>query len=229
MRSRSHLLHDPSTLDLPHRPPQTPSVDILVAAYHPEVRAALQAHLSAGGVGTAVEIDSAGSLERALAELSEPLVIAGVRWPETAPFLDRGRRHEVPVALLLEEEFLDAGHAAFRAGAAALLPWPIESATLACALESLACGFRLIPRHSLTAAGVAPAAIAAAPLAPLSPRERDLLELVAAGLSNKGIARRLDLSINTVKYHLASIFGKLGARTRTEAVSEAARRGELTL
>ena len=63
----------------------------------------------------------------------------------------------------------------------------------------------------------------------LSTRERELLELVASGLTNKSIARRLDLSINTVKYHLASIFAKLDARTRAEAVSEAARRGELML
>jgi DNA-binding NarL/FixJ family response regulator len=204
-------------------------VDILVAAYHPEVRAALQRQLNAGGVSTALEIDSAAALERALVELTEPLVIAGVRWPETAPFLDRGRRHEVPVALLLEEEFLDAGHAAFRGGAAALLPWPIGSATLARALESLACGFRLIPRHSPGPGNAPSAAMAPASFAPLSPRERDLLELVAAGLSNKGIARNLDLSINTVKYHLASIFEKLGVRTRAEAVSEAARRGDLML
>ena len=200
-----------------------------MAAYHPEVRAALQRHLNAGGVGAAVEIDSAAALERALLELAEPLVITGVRWPETAPFLDRGRRHEVPVALLLEGELLDAEHAAFRGGAAALLPWPIESAALTRALDSVACGFRLVPRHASTPGAVAAYGVAPASFVALSPRERDLLELVAAGLSNKGIARRLDLSINTVKYHLASIFGKLGARTRAEAVSEAARRGELML
>jgi DNA-binding NarL/FixJ family response regulator len=52
---------------------------------------------------------------------------------------------------------------------------------------------------------------------------------VAAGLGNKAIARRLALSVNTVKYHLASIFTKLDARSRVEAVSAAARRGELML
>jgi DNA-binding NarL/FixJ family response regulator len=200
-------------------------VDILVAAFQPEVRAALQRHLNAGGVSTARVIDSAAGLERALADVSEPLLIAGVRWPETAPFLVRGRRHQVPVALLLEEGFLDARHAAFRGGAAALLPWPIPSAALAHALASIACGFRVVPRMESRAHDAAPLAS----LASLSPRERDLLELVAAGLSNKAIARRLGLSINTVKYHLASIFAKLDARSRAEAVSEAARRGELML
>jgi DNA-binding NarL/FixJ family response regulator len=200
-------------------------VDILVAAFHPEVRGALHRHLTAGGISAALEIDSAAALERALTDFAEPLVIAGLRWPETAPFLARGMRREVPVALLLEETSLDARHAAFRAGATALLPWPVPATALARALESIACGFRLLPqRPSFTPGG----ALRVSPAA-LSSRERELLELVASGLTNKSIARRLDLSVNTVKYHLASIFAKLDARTRAEAVSEAARRGELML
>jgi DNA-binding NarL/FixJ family response regulator len=203
-------------------------VDILVAAFHPEVRAALQRHLNAGGISAALEIDSAAALGSALTDFAEPLVITGLRWPESAPFLERGRRHDVPVAVLLEEDSLDAGHPAFRAGAVALLPWPMSSAALTRAIESLGYGFRLLPRQSsVSAVPRGPALLAS--LAPLSPRERELLELVASGLTNKSIARRLDLSINTVKYHLASIFAKLDARTRAEAVSEAARRGELML
>jgi DNA-binding NarL/FixJ family response regulator len=205
-------------------------VDILVAAFQPEVRAALHRQLSAGGISAAVEIDSAPALQSALADLGEPLVIAGLRWPETAPFLAAGRIHEVPVALLLEEGCLDARHAAFRAGATALLPWPIPFAALARALESVACGFRLLPaRPARPALAAAPASAQSVPPAGLSLRERELLELVASGLTNKSIARRLGLSINTVKYHLASIFAKLDARTRAEAVSAAARRGELML
>jgi len=195
-------------------------VDIIVAAFQPQVRAALQSQLSEGGLTSAVEIDSPATLAPALAELTEPLVVAGVNWPETAPFLRRATGHEVPVALLLEEELLDARHAAFRAGAAALLPWPLASA-----LEAVGHGFRLLPQRSAPAARAAPTV----GLTSLSPRELELIELVAAGLSNKGIARRLGLSVNTVKYHLASAFTKLEARTRAEAVSAAARRGELML
>jgi two-component system, NarL family, nitrate/nitrite response regulator NarL len=213
------------TLDLAARPPKSAIVDILVAAFHPEVRGALQRRLRAGGMSAALEVDSAAGLERALTDCAEPLVLSGLHWPETAPFLATGRSHEAPVALLLEEPWLDARHAAFRAGAAALLPWPIPVTALPRALESIACGFRLLPRRPSLAPGAAPRLSAAA----LSTRERELLELVASGLTNKSIARRLDLSINTVKYHLASIFAKLDARTRAEAVSEAARRGELML
>jgi DNA-binding CsgD family transcriptional regulator len=52
----------------------------------------------------------------------------------------------------------------------------------------------------------------------LTPRERDVLALLADGLRNRDIASRLGVSEHTVKFHLASIFGKLGAATRTEAV-----------
>lgn len=63
----------------------------------------------------------------------------------------------------------------------------------------------------------------------LTDREREVLEWVAAGISNKGIARRLGLSPNTVKFHIATLLAKLGASTRAEAVAAAARRGELSL
>src|SRR5881409_3325763 len=52
----------------------------------------------------------------------------------------------------------------------------------------------------------------------LTPREVEVLELLAEGLPNKGIARRLDISDQTVKFHVASIYGKLGASNRTDAV-----------
>jgi len=63
----------------------------------------------------------------------------------------------------------------------------------------------------------------------LSAREREVLALVAAGISNKGIARELQVSPNTVKFHIATILEKLDAGTRAEAVVAALRRGELTL
>lgn len=64
---------------------------------------------------------------------------------------------------------------------------------------------------------------------PLTPREREVLELVALGLSNHAIAARLGISDHTVKFHLASIFGKLGVRTRTGAVRRGLTRGLITV
>jgi len=59
----------------------------------------------------------------------------------------------------------------------------------------------------------------------LTPREREVLEMLAEGLSNKEIAWRMKISEHTVKFHIASIFGKLGASTRTEAVMQGIRQG----
>ena len=64
---------------------------------------------------------------------------------------------------------------------------------------------------------------------PLTSRETEVLELLAEGLSNKGIAARLGISDQTVKFHVASIGGKLGAANRTDAVRLAVRRGLIAL
>lgn len=60
---------------------------------------------------------------------------------------------------------------------------------------------------------------------PLTPRERTVLALVADGLGNREIGHELEISEHTVKFHLASIFGKLGASSRTEAVRRGLRLG----
>jgi DNA-binding NarL/FixJ family response regulator len=64
---------------------------------------------------------------------------------------------------------------------------------------------------------------------PLTPREIQVLELLAEGLPNKAIADRLHISDQTVKFHVSSISGKLGAANRTDAVRRAVRRGLITL
>jgi DNA-binding NarL/FixJ family response regulator len=63
----------------------------------------------------------------------------------------------------------------------------------------------------------------------LTPREVQVLELLAEGLSNKGIAERLAISDQTVKFHVSSICGKLGAANRTDAVRRSVRGGLITL
>jgi ATP/maltotriose-dependent transcriptional regulator MalT len=63
----------------------------------------------------------------------------------------------------------------------------------------------------------------------LTTREHDVLALVADGLSNREIAHALAISEHTVKFHLASIFGKLGVSTRTEAVQRGVRLGVLEI
>ncbi|HET9110525.1 MAG TPA: response regulator transcription factor [Ktedonobacterales bacterium] len=64
---------------------------------------------------------------------------------------------------------------------------------------------------------------------PLTAREREVLQLLAQGIPNKQIAQRLSISEHTVKFHVSAIMTKLGAASRTEAVTTAARRGLLLL
>lgn len=67
------------------------------------------------------------------------------------------------------------------------------------------------------------------PVETLTPRELDVLALLADGVGNREIASRLDISEHTVKFHLSAIFGKLGASTRTDAVRRALRSGLIDL
>ena len=63
----------------------------------------------------------------------------------------------------------------------------------------------------------------------LTPRERDVLALMAEGASNKSIARQLGISVHTAKFHVGSLLEKLDATGRTDAVAHAARRGVIHL
>jgi DNA-binding CsgD family transcriptional regulator len=63
----------------------------------------------------------------------------------------------------------------------------------------------------------------------LTPREHEVLTLLADGLPNRDIAARLGVSEHTVKFHLGAIFGKLGASTRTEAVQKGLRSGVIDI
>ena len=67
------------------------------------------------------------------------------------------------------------------------------------------------------------------PVEPLTPREREVLALLAEGRGNKAVAAELGVSENTVKFHINAIFGKLGVQSRTEAVTRAARLGLILL
>jgi LuxR family maltose regulon positive regulatory protein len=64
---------------------------------------------------------------------------------------------------------------------------------------------------------------------PLSPRERDVLQLISQGLSNKDIAEKLVIALNTVKRHTSSIYAKLDVKSRTQAVARARELGLLSL
>jgi DNA-binding NarL/FixJ family response regulator len=118
------------------------------------------------------------------------------------------------------------------AGAAAVLPRRTDAAAIGAAIALVAAGLRLLPEialdHLRALAGAdAPPSADDAPA--LTPREREVLAAMADGASNKVIARRLDISFHTAKFHVASILAKLDADTRTEALARAARLGLVML
>jgi DNA-binding CsgD family transcriptional regulator len=93
-------------------------------------------------------------------------------------------------------------------------------------------GIRLaIPGEAATVALVShdPRAVMEPDDIDLTPRERDVLALMAEGASNKAIARRLGISVHTAKFHVGSLLDKLDATGRTDAVAHAARRGVINL
>jgi DNA-binding CsgD family transcriptional regulator len=92
-------------------------------------------------------------------------------------------------------------------------------------------GVRLVPAGEAADVALAPPQSAARPDpdAALTPREREVLELMAEGASNKMIARALGISVHTAKFHVGSVIDKLDATGRTDAVAQAARLGVIRL
>jgi DNA-binding NarL/FixJ family response regulator len=113
----------------------------------------------------------------------------------------------------------------------ACLARDVDADQLDLAVRSAEAGLVLLDLPLAATSLAAPAAVAiVAPMTePLTARELQVLQLVAQGLPNKGIARQLGISENTAKFHVASLTGKLGASSRTEAVTVAARRGLILL
>jgi len=124
---------------------------------------------------------------------------------------------------------------ALLAGAGAILPRSAGPDEIVAAIKAVANGFAVLPRE-LVATLLGAASLADelpdghdAAGARLTPRELEVLAAMADGASNKAIARRLDISFHTAKFHVAAILAKLDADSRTEAVTRAAQLGLVML
>ena len=121
----------------------------------------------------------------------------------------------------------------------AVLPTTATAEEILAAVEAALAGLVVLPRDALDIfeetlptqeANHESAALDREPLTEtLTPRERQILELMAEGLGNKEIAWRLKISEHTVKFHVSSILAKLDASSRTEAVTQGLRRGLLMM
>ena len=126
-----------------------------------------------------------------------------------------------PVILLTDDPQWTAE--TLRGGVRAVLPRELTAAEIVAAVEAAAAG--LVVMHPRDLEALLPAAHTARPIESLSPREVEVLGMMAEGISNKEIAARLGISEHTVKFHVAQIMGKLRAGTRTEAVMVGVRMG----
>ncbi len=135
----------------------------------------------------------------------------------------------IPVVLLFDRADSALISSALRAGIRGAISWDATPHEIESAVQAVNEG--LVVATPAAIAGLLPDAppFAEELAEPLSTRELEVLELVAEGLSNKLIAHGLNISEHTVKTHVASIFAKLGASSRTEAVSQAIRRGLVML
>jgi NarL family two-component system response regulator YdfI len=144
---------------------------------------------------------------------------------------ESGAAREAPTILLLPDASPDAASQALRLGVRGILPASPEPQQLAAALEAVV--QELVVYNSEMSSPLRRAASRGAPAdeltEPLTPREREVLRLLASGLANKEIAAKLKISEHTAKFHVASILGKLGAASRAEAVSIGMRNGLILL
>lgn len=200
-----------------------------IAAPTPMMRAGLRTMLAAPEFDV---IGEAGTLALALAGPAVDVLVVG----DERALADVGGAPDgvrLPAFVVLSES--ERTVAVLRA-----LPLPgwgivapaAPAAELQAAVQAAAQGLIVLPASlaaRLLVGRPAAAQVDLGPAEPLTAREQEVLDLLGQGLANKAIARRLAISEHTVKFHVSAIYGKLGASSRTEAVSRGAHRGLITL
>ena len=190
------------------------------------------------GLSDAVEVvgegaDGADALGL-VREHGPDVVLMDVRMPQTSG-IDALRAlaaagETVPVIMLTTFDDHELVLESIRAGARGYLLKDVTLENLVEAIRSVASGGTMIQpaitTRLLDALSIAPVG-GAAPLEPLSPKETEVLRLMAGGYSNKEISGALGNSEGTIKNHVSSILGKLGVRDRTRAVLKALEHGLL--
>jgi len=221
---------------------------VLIIADDALARAGLAALLADDdALHVAGQLDAAGDLRAAIAAYQPDVLLWDLGW-DPAVALERLAAYtadetamdwssditdahwaagEPPVLALLADA--EEATTVLRSGAHGLMPRDADGAKLSAALVAVARGLRVFAaefaRPFSPSAGNTPADL----VEPLTPRELEVLQLVAEGLPNKSIARALDISEHTVKFHINALLGKLNASSRTEAVVRATRAGLIML
>ena len=140
---------------------------------------------------------------------------------------------EMPIVALIDDHDARWAAHALRSGVRAILPRDADMDAILPAIQAAHAGLVLLDA-TVSETLAAQIRVSADPsgdevLEELTPREIDVLEMLAEGMSNREMATRLGISEHTVKFHISSILGKLGAATRTEAVTLGIRQGLIVL
>jgi two-component system nitrate/nitrite response regulator NarL len=207
-------------------------VRIIFADDHEVVRHGLRFYLER--LGENVEIVEAGTFEEAFAKAIDgpapALIVLDLRLPDIEGMngLERMRARfpRVPTVVLSGELSQSRIKEALNRGAAGYLPKTLGGRAMLSALELVLAGETFVPSLALSENdGSGGQADPNAPLATLTPREREVLAHLVEGQANKEIARALDIKEITVKVHLTKLFRKLNATNRTQAARIALDRG----
>jgi DNA-binding NarL/FixJ family response regulator len=203
-------------------------IRVLIAAASAVVRAGLEAIVRSSQdleLAEAVAIDDlSDAIDRTTAD------VALVELPQiNEDWIAAFSASPTPVVVLTELAGLPL-HAIYRGSVRAALSRDASPAEIAAAVCAAAAGLITLQPAVLEFFGTESRPAPAAALEdPLSPREIEVLGLLAEGLSNKLIAHQLAISEHTVKFHVAAILGKLQASSRTDAVMQGIRRGLVIL
>ncbi|MDE3159537.1 MAG: response regulator transcription factor [Acidobacteriota bacterium] len=197
---------------------------LLIAAPSAVVRAGLET-LVAGD--PAVEVAGSFADLSSVEALRPDVVLAALPVEELAPPADG----VAPAIVLLSADAQPAWSSeVLRLGVRAMLSRDAAPAEVLAAVEAASTGLAVVDPHDLEALlSASNPTAASAESTVLTPRELEVLRLMAEGAANKNIAWKLGISEHTVKFHVASILAKLNASTRTEAVAIGIRKGMILI
>jgi two-component system, NarL family, response regulator YdfI len=198
---------------------------VLVVATNEAMAATIEGRLRRHG-GWRVAVGTPSHAARLLDRHRSDAVVLAIDRARVRRALELLRSHPAvpPIMLLLDDPRGAWTREARRGGVRSVMPADATPEQLTAALRGIAQGLVVLHPDCFDAGStVAPRAAHDNP--DLTPREVEIVDMMAEGLSNHVIARRLGISRHTVKFHVASILAKLRASSRTEAVMIAVKRG----
>jgi len=204
-------------------------IRLLIAAPSAIVRAGLE---SVGAQGAGIQVVGASGLaglSAAVDRYQPDVLLAAVEAHHGEPpedLIALAARDGAPAIVVLAPDLQSTWTGdALRSGIRAVLPGDLGAREILAAVEAAAAGLVVLHPQDITALVADRPLLPAAQLQTLTPREIQVLAMLAEGHGNKTIAWKLGISEHTAKFHVASILSKLNAGTRTEAVTLGIRRG----